>query len=306
VKLPASLRVLERGWLSSNNVVLHDTDGGATLVDSGYGAHAEQTLALVAKALAGRRLDRLVNTHCHSDHMGGNAAIRRAHACRTSIPAGEAALIDDWDEQALVLAFADQRAERFAYDDVFRAGDVLRMGGLDWRVLAAPGHDTHAVMFYAPEARVLVSGDALWEDGFGVVFPRLFGRDSALAETRATLEAIAALDVEVVIPGHGRPFGEAGAAVERALARVAYYEKDLGRLARHCVKVLLAFALLERRAIALAGLPAYVERVPVYREINARWLGMTPGALAEWLAAELERAGVARRAEGRLVASERR
>jgi glyoxylase-like metal-dependent hydrolase (beta-lactamase superfamily II) len=302
VKLPASVQVLERGWLSSNNVVLHD-EAGATLIDSGYGAHAGQTLALLAKALAGRTLGRLVNTHCHSDHMGGNAAVRRAHACRTSIPAGEAALIDDWDEQALVLAFADQRAERFAYDDVFRAGDVLRMGGLDWRVLAAPGHDTHAVMFHAPEARLLVSGDALWENGFGVVFPQLFGRDSALAETRATLESIAALDIETVIPGHGRAFDGVEAALERALERVAYYEADLGRLARHCVKVLLAFALLERRVLPLAALPDYVERVPVYREINAAYLHMAPTALAEWLAGELERAGAARRENGTLVAA---
>ena len=302
MKLPASVQVLERGWLSSNSIVLRDGDA-ASVIDSGYGAHAEQTLALLAHALRGDRLERLVNTHCHSDHMGGNAAIRRAHACRIGVPAGEAALIDDWDEQALVLAFADQRAERFAYDEVFRAGDVLRMGGLDWRVLAAPGHDPHAVMFHAPEARVLVSGDALWENGFGVVFPRLFGDERALAETRATLETIAALELDVVVPGHGRPFGEVQAALGRALERVAYYEADLGRLARHCVKVLLAFTLLEKRALALDDLPAYLERVPVYREINRRHLGMAPAALAAWLASELERAGVARRSGGLLHAA---
>ncbi len=302
MKLPASIQVLERGWLSANNVLLHDASE-STVIDSGYGAHAEQTLQLLAHALGARRLERLVNTHCHSDHMGGNAAIQRAHACRTGIPAGEAAAVDDWDEQSLVLDFADQRAERFRYDEVFRAGEVLRMGGLDWQVLAAPGHDTHAVMFYAPEARMLISGDALWENGFGVVFPRLFGRETALAETRSTLETIAALGVDAVIPGHGRVFTEVGRAVERALERVAYYEADLGRLARHCVKVLLAFALLEKRSMALAELPGYVQRVPVYRDINERWLGMAPQALAEWLAAELERAGVARRGAGRLVAA---
>jgi glyoxylase-like metal-dependent hydrolase (beta-lactamase superfamily II) len=308
LKLPAGVQVLERGWLSSNNVVLRDpnaTGDGAVLIDSGYGAHAEQTLALVERALRGLPLARLVNTHCHSDHMGGNAAIRRKYACRTGIPAGEAALIDGWDERSLVLAFADQRAERFAYDDVFGDGDVLAMGGLDWRVIAAPGHDPHAVMFHAPEARVLVSGDALWQNGFGAVFPQLFGRETALAETRATLEAIAALEVDVVIPGHGRPFADVGAAIERALERVVYYEQDPGRLARHCVKVLLAFALLEKRSLPLAALPAYVERVPVYRELNARYLRMAPAAMAEWLASELERAGAARRENGALLASGR-
>src|SRR5260370_29698094 len=114
MNLPASIQVIERGWLSSNNIVLH-APGGATVVDSGYGSHMPQTLALLEHALEGKALGRLVNTHCHSDHMGGNAAIQKKYGCRTSIPEGEAALIDRWDEQALILAIADQRAERFLY-----------------------------------------------------------------------------------------------------------------------------------------------------------------------------------------------
>jgi len=302
MKLPESIQVIERGWLSSNNVVLHARTG-ATVVDSGYGAHVAQTLALLERVLAGKKLARLVNTHCHSDHMGGNAAIQAKYGCRTSIPEGEAALIDEWDEQALILAIADQRAERFSYDDTFRDGDTLQMGGFDWHVIAAPGHDTHAVMFHSPEARVLISGDALWENGFGVVFPQLFGRDTALAETRATLEAIGRLGVDVVIPGHGRLFGDAGAALERALYRLEGYEEDITRLARHCAKVMLSFALLEKRSMPLAELPVYVARVPILAELNSRYLHMTPAAMAEWLVNELERAGAVRRNEGRLYAT---
>ena len=301
MKLPESIRVIERGWLSANNVVLHER-GEAVVVDSGYGAHAAQTLALLETALRDRQLDRLVNTHCHSDHMGGNAAIQRKFGCRTSIPEGEAPLIERWDEQALLLAIADQRAERFRYDDTFRDGDTLRMGGLDWRVIAAPGHDTHAVMFHSPEARVLISGDALWENGFGVVFPQLFGRDTALAETRATLDAIARLEVDTVIPGHGRPFGGAGAALERAFYRLEGYEEDITRLARHCAKVMLSFSLLEKRSMPLAELPDYVARVPILAELNSRYLRMTPAEMAEWLVSELERAGAARREQGLLLA----
>lgn len=300
MKLPESIQVIERGWLSSNNVVLHGR-ADVVVVDSGYGAHVPQTLALLDRALAGKKLARLVNTHCHSDHMGGNAAIQAKYGCRTSIPEGEAALVDSWDEQALILAVADQRADRFRYDDSFRDDDTLQMGGLDWRVIAAPGHDPNAVMFHSPEARVLISGDALWENGFGVIFPQLFGRDTALAETRSTLEAIGRLQVDAVIPGHGRPFAEVGAALERALYRLEGYEEDIMRLARHCAKVMLSFALLEKRSMPLAELPAYVARVPILRELNSRYLRMTPVAMAEWLVSELERAGAAAAREGLLV-----
>jgi len=302
MKLPEGIQVIERGWLSSNNIVLHAPEG-ATLVDSGYGSHVPQTLALLEHALEGKALGSLVNTHCHSDHMGGNAAIQKKYGCRTGIPEGEAPLIDRWDEQALILAIADQRAERFSYDDTFRDGDTLQMGGFDWQVIAAPGHDTHAVIFHSPEARVLISGDALWENGFGVVFPQLFGRDTALAETRATLEAIGRLRADIVIPGHGRPFGDAGAALERAFYRLEGYEEDITRLARHCAKVMLSFALLEKRSMPFAELPAYVARVPILAELNSRYLGMTPAAMSEWLVNELERAGALRRQNGMLYAT---
>lgn len=300
MKLPRGIQVLERGWLSSNNIVLHAKR--AAVVDSGYGAHAEQTVALLEHALEGGPLDHLVNTHCHSDHMGGNAAIQRRFRCRTSIPEGEAPLIDRWDERDLILTAADQRAERFAYDGTFADGDTLRMGEYEWQVIAAPGHDAHAVMFYCPETKVLISGDALWENGFGAVFARLFGRETALAETRATLERVAGLGCEIVIPGHGSPFADVAAALERAFARLKGYEEDIHRLARHVVKVLFTFALLEKRSMPLADVPAYLERVAILEEINRVYLRMRPSAFAQWLLADLERAGALLRRDGMVLA----
>ena len=298
--LPSQIHVLERGWLSCNSVLLTGSDGTA-LIDSGYGAHAPQTAALVAHVLAGERLARLVNTHCHSDHMGGNRALEEAHGCRVTIPAGEAPLIDAWDEQALVLSFADQRAERFHYHDTLAPGDVIRLGEIDWQVLAAPGHDLHAVMFYSPDERILISGDALWEDGFGVIVPALFDRLEAFEETRVTLESIARRDVRTVIPGHGHVFTDVSHALDRAFGRLESYEEDLLRLARHCAKVMIVFVLLERRRMAVADLPRYVSDVALLRALNARYLGMTPEALAEWLVADLARAGAVRVEHGHLL-----
>jgi glyoxylase-like metal-dependent hydrolase (beta-lactamase superfamily II) len=294
------IQVFERGWLSSNNVLVRGADGAA-LVDSGYLSHAPQTLALVEHALGGARLARLVNTHCHSDHMGGNRALQDAHGCRTTIPAGEAPLIDRWDDRELVLGFADQRAERFRYDDTLAPGDTLRLGDIDWQVLPAPGHDPHALMFFAPEEGILISGDALWEDGFGVVFPALFGDEAAFAVTRRTLDSIAGLGARTVIPGHGRVFTDVGRALERSFYRLDGYEEDVTRHARHCAKVLLVFALLDRRRMAIADLPRYCREVGLLNELNARHLHMTPEQLAGWLVAELERVRAIARQGGDIV-----
>jgi glyoxylase-like metal-dependent hydrolase (beta-lactamase superfamily II) len=300
MNLPATMRVIERGWLSANSIVFVD-DEAAIAVDSGYDTHKQQTLSLIAHALAGRKLDWLVNTHCHSDHMGGNAALQRAYGCRTSIPLGEAPLIRAWDETGLMLEPAGQTAERFEVSDTIAAGDELGMGGIDWEAVPAPGHDMHALMFYSPAHRILISGDALWENGFGVIFPELYGDRTGFDATQQTLERIAALRIETVIPGHGALFHDVAGALERACGRLAYYRKDVTRLARHCLKVILTFALLDKRRIELAGLADYLQANTLYRDLNERYLGLERQALADYLVSDLEKVGAIRRDAGAVV-----
>ena len=299
--LPPQVRVFVRDWLSSNNILLKGREGHV-LIDSGYARHAPLTLALLAtpQGIGAAALARLVNTHCHSDHMGGNAAIKARYGCPIALPDGEAPLIDAWDENTLLLAYADQRADRFAYDEVIRAGETHVWGDLEWQALAAPGHDMGALVFFNPEHRILVSGDALWANGYGFVMPREVD-PRALPATRATLEMLAALDVHAVIPGHGEPFADVGAALERAFARTAAFEADSLRVARHALKAVLTFALLDQRRLPLSDMPAYVERIGIYRDFNARFFRLSPSELANRLVAELEKVHAARREDGWLV-----
>jgi len=83
------LTVLERDWLSSNNLLIHGAGGepGAALIDSSHVCHAEQTVPLVRHALRDEPLARIVNTHLHSDHCGGNAALQRAFGAPLTISA---------------------------------------------------------------------------------------------------------------------------------------------------------------------------------------------------------------------------
>jgi glyoxylase-like metal-dependent hydrolase (beta-lactamase superfamily II) len=288
--LPAQIRVIERGWLSSNNIVCLEGDR-ATLVDSGYVGHATQTVGLVKSAVAARLLQRLINTHSHSDHIGGNAAVQRAFGCEILIPAGIAAHVANWDEEALLLGPAAQRGDRFRHDGVIAPGQEFEMGGLAWRALAAPGHDMEALVFHCPKERLLISGDALWQDGFGIVFGELLGRTGALAATRATLEMLARLDVNTVIPGHGAPFGDYRAALDRAFGRLESFERDPRRIARNAVKACFIFSLLDLGRLPRAGLAARLDSVSLFCNIGRDHLGMTMPELADWLLAELLRAG---------------
>ena len=121
---------------------------------------------------------------------------------------------------------------------------------------------------------------------------------SALPATRATLEMLATLDVRVVIPGHGEPFTDISAALGRAMRRIEAFEADSLRMARHAMKVLFIFCLLDRQHMPRADVPAQLARVGLYRDFNARFFRLPPAKLADLLIGELERIGAVRENDG--------
>ena len=296
--LPPTARVLVRGWLNSNSVVLL-APGDNVVVDSGYCSHREKTLELLAsrEGLDRQPLERLVNTHCHSDHMGGNASIASQYGCRITIPAGEVKHVVPWTPQSAWMAEFDQRADPFHHDDTIGPGDAFEGGGFTWEVHAAPGHDMDALMFFEPTHRILISGDALWQDGMGFVWPAE-GANPFIEAARGTLEAVERLDPAVVIPGHGEPFADACAAIARVRSRLDAFERDPMKNARHMAKVMFVFALLDRGEMRTDGVPAYVERIPCYRQLADAFLHQPPAAMAEWMVSDLLRAGALAERDG--------
>jgi glyoxylase-like metal-dependent hydrolase (beta-lactamase superfamily II) len=293
--LPPDIRVFERGWLSSNNILLLGQDNTA-LVDSGYVTHAPQTLALVGSALGARPLDQLVNTHLHSDHCGGNAALQSHYpALRTAIPPGLAESVRHWDVDALTYAPTGQTCPQFGFDALLLPGTEVQLGERLWQVHAAPGHDTHSVVLFEPTARVLLSADALWERGFGVVFPELEGEQAFDAVAR-TLDVIEALKPAVVIPGHGAVFADPAAALAYARSRLDSFVADPSRHLRHGVKVLLKFKLLELQTVDTDALLHWARSTPYFARIyQEHFAGLEFSGWVDALLDDLVRAGVASR-----------
>ncbi len=285
----AGITVLERGWLSSNNILVHAHGGeaGATLIDTGHVNHAEQTVALVRQALRDRPgapravLERIVNTHLHSDHCGGNAALQREFGAALFIPPGLAEAVHAWDQSRLSYEATGQRIERFVPQGVICPGDVLTAGGRRFDVLHAPGHDPESVMLFDAAHGLLVSADALWEHGFGVVFPEIAG-EPGFDDVGAVLDTIERLPVALVVPGHGAPFTDVAGALARARSRLAGFKAEPARHARHAAKVLVKYHLMEERTQPLQTLLDWAAATPLFAGV---WQAHGRGAAAsarEW------------------------
>jgi glyoxylase-like metal-dependent hydrolase (beta-lactamase superfamily II) len=281
--LPPGIDIFERGWLSANNIFLYG-DEDVSLVDTGYCSHQQLTLDLVSNALKQHDLSKLikvVNTHLHSDHCGGNAALSKQLDCEIWIPESEAIAVQHWDEALLSFQQLGQDCPRFTHYGLLVPGEEIVLGRYHWQILAGPGHDNHSIMLYQEQHQILISADALWEEGFGVIFPELWG-EAGFEEVAQTLDLIERIPVALVIPGHGRPFTDVKKSIEIARSRLDYLSGDPDRNARHGAKVLLKYKLLEWRSMEMKAVQQWIAITPVLENIRKQ-LNMTVEDFQEWL-----------------------
>lgn len=293
------MHFLERGWLSANHVVF--TQGRVAVVDTGYCSQAAQTVALLRHTLAERPLELVVNTHLHSDHCGGNAAVQATWPqARTLVAPGQVAHVHDWNPDALSYTPTGQDCPRFRADGVLQPGETVLLGEHEWQVHAAPGHDPHALLLFEPQRRLLISADALWERGFGVVFPEIEGED-AFDAVAATLDVIERLQPACVLPGHGAMFHDVAGALAVARRRLVDFAANPQRHAHYAAKVLLKYKMLEWQQASLHHVQDWCAATPYMQLLRVRYFApMDNPSWVQHLAQELV-ASQALQSEGEML-----
>ncbi|WP_314000834.1 MBL fold metallo-hydrolase [uncultured Paenibacillus sp.] len=197
------------------NVYLIDTGEGLVLVDSGTGLSVSEIERNIAAH--GFRLERIAYvllTHLHADHSGGAAEIRRRSGARVAVPAGAADALEGGDEHAIDLPRArsagfypaDYRWEACPADILLTDGDSLDVGRYAFRALHTPGHSRHDTCFYMERAGggapVLISGDTVM---YGGRISMLNTSDFSMGDLARSIERLAGLEPELLLPGHGQP-----------------------------------------------------------------------------------------------------
>jgi glyoxylase-like metal-dependent hydrolase (beta-lactamase superfamily II) len=252
--LPGWVLWQQRPFPDANLLLL--TGPRAAMVDTGFVGHAEDT-ATWARAYA-PRLDLVVNTHWHSDHVGGNALLQSAGA---GIAAGavEAESVNRRDPGCCVAEYLDQPVAPYTVDQSLTDGDVLRLGEADWEVVATPGHTPGHLCLWQPDEKLLVVGDALSTYDVGWVNLALDGPEAA-ATALESLQRLTDLNPRVILPAHGPLPAEPGAVLVAAHRRAQRLVDDPHGAVWYGARRIFAFALMIRGGIPTDEIESYLLR----------------------------------------------
>ncbi|MFK0220302.1 MBL fold metallo-hydrolase [Streptomyces vinaceus] len=197
-----------------------------TLIDSGHaGASGAIEGGLRSLGLDPERLERIVLTHCHRDHVGAAEELAGrwgaqvvahrldAPVIRGELPVPEPVLLD-WELPLYAHGLTVPEAPPTRVDREVEDGEVLPFGG-GAVVVHAPGHTPGSIGIHLPHHGVLFAGDCI--AGVGQVMLGVFNVDRAQAQ--ASFRRLAALSPEVACFGHGDPLTDDAAAVLLAATR---------------------------------------------------------------------------------------
>jgi glyoxylase-like metal-dependent hydrolase (beta-lactamase superfamily II) len=213
--------------------------GIALVVDAGIDDAEGEAIRAAADSL-GRRQVRLVYTHGHTDHALGGTAFRGLPiSARPEVSAYMRSQLEAW--AARTDETTTELDQRLGWPTVALDSDTsVDLGGRQVRLFDTPGHAPGAICVFDPDAGVLFGGDTVvtaippaFSDGDGVILER-------------TLRDLAALEAEVLIPGHGDVI-TGRASVREAIEWSAEY-------LRRCHEHIEASTGLDETAV-LAGAP---------------------------------------------------
>ena len=143
------------------------------------------------EAMGGKKIEKILLTHIHSDHCGGALALRKRCGAKLGIHRSRKGYLG---------------GEDFQYDD----NDRISFGGGELHVLHTPGHESGHCCFYEGGDKVLFSGDNILGYGTAVIHPP----DGNMTDYLRSLERLLGFDISLILPGHGPMVGKPEAKIK--------------------------------------------------------------------------------------------
>ncbi len=151
------------------------------------------------------RIDVLINTHCHYDHVGANPTILENGGVEAYAGVYDADALSDGDDSLQLASLFGRRPVRHAVDRVLRDGDIVDLGGVTLEVLHTPGHTGGSICLYEPESKTMFTGDTVFAGSVGRTDLKSGNPIELGMSVRRLAEFHEKKGVENIYPGHGPP-----------------------------------------------------------------------------------------------------
>lgn len=185
--------------VQENTYLLYNEKGSALIIDPGcYFDEEKETVSLFLRQ-NNLRLQLLLNTHCHLDHVFGNKWIHETYGLLLHIHPNEKQVLDFAPASGLMwnLPFDNYDAELKYLD----GGEEIFLDGDKLKILFAPGHSPGHVCFYCEKQGFVIGGDVLFRQSIGRT--DLPGGNHATLIKSIQTQLFTLPDETVVYSGHG-------------------------------------------------------------------------------------------------------
>lgn len=148
-----------------NTYVLFDETKESVVIDPGCYEKAEQQELVDFIESNSLVVKKLINTHCHIDHVLGNAFVKRKFNIQLYIHSIEEPLLRAVSSYASNYGF--HQYEDSTADVFLTESDFVEFGNQKLKILFVPGHSPGHIAFYNAASKSLLGGDVLFENSIG-------------------------------------------------------------------------------------------------------------------------------------------
>lgn len=199
-KIMAEVVKLTFNPFQENTYLVHDDTGECLIIDPGCWNAEEQRELVRAVEERGLRPVRLLNTHCHLDHVFGNKFVASRWGLSLEIHRLELPVLQAVPQVATLYGLPPVE-ESPAPAHFLEEGETVAFGNTTLEILFTPGHSPGSVCFYDRSAGKLIAGDVLFQRSIGRT--DLPGGDHSTLIGSILSRVMPLPDETVVYPGHG-------------------------------------------------------------------------------------------------------
>jgi hydroxyacylglutathione hydrolase len=184
-----------------NTYILYDDSKECIIIDPGCYDEGEKLELAVFIEQNGLKPVRLINTHCHIDHVFGNHFIITKYNLPLEIHEGELSVLNAVQQVSMMygIPFDDPIP---IVDKFIKEGEIIKFGNSKLEAIFTPGHSPASLSFYCKEAGFLIAGDVLFYGSIGRTDLPGGNFNTLISSIKDKLFQLGD-DVEVY-PGHGQ------------------------------------------------------------------------------------------------------